>query len=82
MKISRRDFIKACGASAALASVGATMAPPQFTPTALAAPVYPREPRMHEPFLHPFPPPRTKSASWKARAFRMAETTARPTMPC
>lgn len=42
MKISRRDFIKVCGASAALASVGATIAPPQAGVKTSAAPIYPK----------------------------------------
>lgn len=40
MKISRRDFIKACGASAALASVGATIAPPSLGKNLRATPIY------------------------------------------
>ena len=42
MKISRRDFIKACGASAALASVGATIAPPHLASKTNATPIYPK----------------------------------------
>ena len=40
MKISRRDFIKACGASAALASVGATIAPPSLEKNLQSTPIY------------------------------------------
>ena len=42
MKLSRRDFLKLCGASAAMLGVGATVAPPTLTTKKSSAPVAPR----------------------------------------
>lgn len=42
MKISRRDFIKAFGASAALIGVGANIAPPKLATRGQAVPISPR----------------------------------------
>jgi formate dehydrogenase iron-sulfur subunit len=43
MKLSRRDFLKLCGASAAMLGVGATAAPPTLTAPRVSAPVAPRK---------------------------------------
>jgi len=43
MKLSRRDFLKLCGASAAMLGVGATVAPPAPTTPKASAPVAPRK---------------------------------------
>lgn len=45
MKLSRRDFLKLFGASAAMLGVGATIAPPALNGTRAAAPIAPRNAR-------------------------------------
>jgi len=43
MELSRRDFLKLCGASAAVLGVGATVPPSTLTPKKSSAPVAPRK---------------------------------------
>ena len=42
MSLTRRDFLKACGAGAAMLTVGANVAPQGLTPSAKSVPVYPK----------------------------------------
>ncbi len=42
MKLSRRDFLKVCGASAATLGIGATVAPPELSRKPKAAPISPK----------------------------------------